>query len=386
MKKLKSVSQITFQALGGTAALLALTSAFFSISTAVAASPLLGHETIPADEASATETVTSMILKSLQDQHGANPNTVVQRDAHPKAHGCVKAEFEVLPELAKNLSTGLFSQPAKYKAWIRFSNGSPGDNPDSKGDGRGMAIKVLGVPGAKILPNDETLTQDFLMINHPVFFVRNASDYISFQKSPLLFLGTHPLHEGLIALQTTRESITNPFQAQYWSMAPYRLGADAQPGSSAQAIKYSAVPTPCEGERIEHTETSPSRNFLRNAMIITLHKTDVCFKLQVQLQTDAKTMPIEDPTLSWDDAGAPYTTVAMIRIKKSDNDGKLGLINAKRTTFCENIAMSPWHSLPEHRPLGGINRVRKSVYQAISTYRREANGVAAFEPTGDETF
>ena len=35
-----------------------------------------------------------------------------------------------------------------YKAWIRFSNGNKDHmKPDASGDARGMAIKLLGVPG-----------------------------------------------------------------------------------------------------------------------------------------------------------------------------------------------------------------------------------------------
>jgi hypothetical protein len=80
--------------------------------------------------------------------------------------------------------------------------------------------------------------------------------------------------------------------------------------------------------------------------------------------------------------------VAKIRVRKDENDGKLDPEprNAARVDFCENLAMSPWHGIPEHQPMSGINRVRKTVYLTISGYRRKANGVKPFEPTGRETF
>jgi hypothetical protein len=34
-----------------------------------------------------------------------------------------------------------------------------------------------------------------------------------------------------------------------------------------------------------------------------------------------------------------------------------------------------------HRPLGGINRVRRSVYEAISTLRHQLNDAPRVEPT-----
>ena len=40
---------------------------------------------------------------------------------------------------------------------------------------------------------------------------------------------------------------------------------------------------------------------------------------------------------------------------------------------CENLSFNPWHSLPAHRPLGGINRARKVVYPALSKLRHERN-------------
>ena len=43
---------------------------------------------------------------------------------------------------------------------------------------------------------------------------------------------------------------------------------------------------------------------------------------------------------------------------------------------CDNLSFNPWHSLPEHRPIGGINRLRKAVYETVSAYRHERNGAS----------
>jgi len=47
---------------------------------------------------------------------------------------------------------------------------------------------------------------------------------------------------------------------------------------------------------------------------------------------------------------------------------------------CEARSFTPWHSIAEHRPLGGISRVRKAVYQTISTLRHQLNGQPRVEP------
>lgn len=91
-------------------------------------------------------------------------------------------------------------------------------------------------------------------------------------------------------------------------------------------------------------------------------------------------MPVEDPTIEWDSAASPFVKIATITIPKQKFDSK------DQMDFCENLSMTPWHSLPEQRPLGGINRVRKAVYEAISTLRHNLNGEARTEPTGEEQF
>ena len=53
----------------------------------------------------------------------------------------------------------------------------------------------------------------------------------------------------------------------------------------------------------------------------------------------------------------------------------------EQQAFGENLSFTPWHSLPAHRPLGGINRARKEIYRAISKQRHDLNGVFAREPT-----
>jgi hypothetical protein len=48
----------------------------------------------------------------------------------------------------------------------------------------------------------------------------------------------------------------------------------------------------------------------------------------------------------------------------------------------ENLSFTPWHALPEHRPLGGINRARKVIYDLISTFRHRENDQPRREPLG----
>ena len=46
-----------------------------------------------------------------------------------------------------------------------------------------MAIKLLGVAGEKLLDDEkDATTQDFVLIDHPVFFIKDVADYVPFME------------------------------------------------------------------------------------------------------------------------------------------------------------------------------------------------------------
>jgi hypothetical protein len=78
-------------------------------------------------------------------------------------------------------------------------------------------------------------------------------------------------------------------------------------------------------------------------------------------------------------------------VSKPERVGKIIIpiqdcMSPEQAVFCENLSFSPWHCLPEHRPLGLVNRVRKVAYREISTVRHDLNKTLPQEPTGDVTF
>ena len=85
-------------------------------------------------------------------------------------------------------------------------------------------------------------------------------------------------------------------------------------------------------------------------------------------------MPVEDPSRVWSLELSPPRKVATLRILQQEFD------TPAIDTFGENLSFTPWHCLPEHRPLGAINRARKIVYEILSAFRHEANHAAQREP------
>ncbi len=163
------------------------------------------------------------------------------------------------------------------------------------------------------------------------------------------------------------KKFANPLQIRYFSTTPYLLGSNA--------VKYSAIPHVTVPDTIPK---NPDDNFMHAAMIQQLENEDATFDFSVQLQTNADTMPIEDPGIEWNEAISPFQKVATIKIMQQTFD------NEKQNEFGENLSYSPWHCLPEHRPLGGINHARKIIYSFISTFRHQKNNVPMREPTSWE--
>jgi hypothetical protein len=329
------------------------------------------------------------------------------RDVHAKAHGCVEATFEVENELQPDLAQGVFVPGRSYKAWIRFSNGSEdAAGADAKGDARGMAVKLLDVSGDKILPEERgARTQDFIMINHPVFFIDDAASYLALERSKDAFqgdkdeflrllrekkvsdLGTvlgkalsdvaaavkeHP-HLGPTSifnlLKMGSSEIASPLETLYWSMVPYRLG------DPPRKLKIKFRARPCLPRTAAVKPDNPSPNFLREAMIKQLSAGTEPRQFDFEVQRGMPDMSVENSIVEWSEKDAPFKKVATITILPQE------FATPERDKFGEDLSFTPWHALPQHRPLGAVNRIRREVYEQISTLRHELNGTKLHEPT-----
>ncbi len=333
---------------------------------------VLGEKLQPNEEAVA-QNIAQVIEKSIREQYTAG-NAL--RDAHPKAHGCVRAEFHVSKNIPAQFAKGIFIPDQSYQAWIRFSNASnDASSADIDKDARGIAIKLLGVSGTKILESEkQATTQDFIMINHPVFFANDAKRYLSFINDVNSHNMIRKLHipfalgfKGTMnALGARNSQIANPLYARYWSMVPYQLGL----GNDRQAVKYSVRACSVTANNLPK---NPSHDFLRGALKNTLQQTDACMEFLIQPRTSSQ-MLVEDSMTEWDEKAAPFYQVATIHIPKQNFD------TPEQNKFCENLSFTPWHALPVHKPLGAVNRMRKVIYENISRVRHDMNSAPRQEP------
>src|SRR5580658_4568818 len=125
------------------------------------------------------EALVAEMVQQMKDQlERLYRETMTLRQVHSKMHGCVKAEFTVAPDLPDEYKVGVFKEPKSFPAWIRFSNGQTKIQADKKKDTRGAAIKLMNVPGEKLLNAErEDQTQDFVLAASRVFFAKDLRQF-----------------------------------------------------------------------------------------------------------------------------------------------------------------------------------------------------------------
>ena len=373
--------------------------------------PPLPVEEVPPGETDAIQKMIDILKDQLRRRYQTG---VVRRDAHPKHLGLVHAHFIVEKHIPEALRYGVFREPErKFKAKIRFSNGHPTVNHDLVFDIRGCAIKLLEVRGSKgerpflqDAAHGDT-AQDFLTPTGEAFFGIDAVEFVDFPaaseggilKTTWYFFRRFPrrLRGGwqLLMAQTCPRS---PLDAYYFSQAPYRLGPHCvkyhvrrltprrvknDPVYRFFGIRHllAFVVTPIARWFIKWAPKLPGYDVLREALIRDLGNEPVTLEFLVQRWPDLSRMPvwaIEDATRRWD---APWERVATIEIPRQHDI-------PSHDAEAERIDFNPWRVLPEHQPLGSVNRARLAIYSEMSRFRKEQtsarqHGQKASSPPAD---
>ncbi|CAN5420834.1 catalase family protein [soil metagenome] len=336
-------------------------------------------ETVSPDEADAVASLTTSFRHILETTSKDYGHAV--RGVHAKGHGIIKGNFAIVSGLSPELAQGLFAQPGEFEAVLRIST-APGDILD---DGvsapRGIGLKVLSVPGER-LGNEDGGEQDFLMVNGPVF---GAPTPAAFAKNLKLLAATTDKAEGAkVALSATLRVVegaiealggksalitqlggapeVHPLGETYYSQTAYRYGA--------YIAKFSLAPvSPGLTERTGDTVNVHNRpDALREDVADVMIEQGGTWEFRVQLCSDLETMPVEDPTVPWDEKASPFVTVATFTAAPQTS-WRNGVSQSEE----DLLSYSPWHGLAAHQPLGAINRARRTVYEYSANFRAEVN-------------
>ena len=311
------------------------------------------------------------------------------RSVHAKSHGLLKGNLSVLDNLPEPYAQGLFATPASYGVIMRFST-NPGDIlPDSISTPRGLAVKVIGIEGATMLP-DRTghTTQDFVLVNSRVFGPPDAAAFLKQVQLLAKHAGDSQTLKQIVsttarAAESTVEVFggesallkqfghpeTNLLGDSYSSQLPLRYGR--------YIAKISIEPASDNLKELtaQSIEIGDNYSALRDT-IVNFFKTESAeWEVKAQLCTDLTKMPVEDASVEWSEKESPYVPVARILIPAQN-----AYSPERRVYFDELLSFNPWHALAAHQPLGNIMRARRLAYAASTKYRHTMNGRQMLEP------
>ena len=304
------------------------------------------------------------------------------RGVHAKGQGIIRGTFTVHEGLPAELAQGLFAVGGTYEAVLRFST-APGDVlEDAVSSPRGIGLKVLGAPGEKLAEVAQDGAQDFLMVNGPAFGASTPADFAASLK--LLANTTDKApgakaalsaamrvvegaiealggHSAMISLLGGAPEV-HPLGETYYTQTPFRFGE--------HIAKFALAPV-SRGltERTGDTVAVHNRpDALREDIAEVIAEQGGTWDLRVQLCTDLEKMPIEDPTVVWDERHSPFVTVATFHV-----DPQIAWTHGTSEAQEDRLSFNPWHGLVAHRPLGAINRARREVYDFSADYRADVN-------------
>ena len=291
--------------------------------------------------------------------------------------------------LPAELAQGLLARPGEHPVIMRFST-NPGDIlDDSISVPRGLAIKVLDVDGERLAGSEDDTTQDFILVNGPVFAAPDPKAFLgNLQKLAKTTDKAEGLKKALSAvLQTTEAALetvgiksatiqqlggapnVHPLGEIYYSQTAYLYGS--------YVAKFALFPISAGLKEVEKAKVNASGrpDALREEIAEVIVEQGGTWELRVQLCTDPEAMPIEDPTVQWDETASPFVAVATITVPP-----QASWIAGDSEILDEKLSFSIWHGLAAHRPLGGVNRARREPYQMSATFRGRVNGCPMHEP------
>jgi hypothetical protein len=324
-------------------------------------------ETIASDEEARFRGFADEFI-ALQTARSAERLGKKERALHVKQHwGAVGELLVKAPEAARH---GVFAITGKsWPVYVRFSNGASRPQADKQPDVRGFALKLVGVPGTKLIEGlEDAETQDFLFIDSQVIPFRTPDEFMMFQRAakdgpgkllPRLissFGWARAL--GILWGALRAEKVKSYATHAFHTAAPVAFGKTA--------AKLSLFPA----------ETNPAGaapdgdDYLRRDLSERLEQGPLSWVLRAQLFVDEASTPIEDTSVKWT---APWIDLATLTLPKQSLASERG---REISELVSGLSFDPWHTTEEHRPLGAIMRARKVTYAASVIGRQ-----AAAEPT-----
>jgi hypothetical protein len=290
---------------------------------------------------------------------------VSRRTFHAKiVVGVDNAELAFRADLPADLGAGDFTAGARLPATVRLSNASGTVRPDGSPDLRGAALKIA-------LPDGSD--HDLLMTSYPVSHARNATQFVEIaeigagpqdQIQPRMLARFGPSETARILdnlRQANRPSASLALES-YWSRGAVLWG-DAGP------VRFRL--NPLGGIAPASAPLQDSADGLQAEFAARLSTSPVRFALHIQKYVSERLTPIEDGAVEWKESDSPWLNVATLTIPAQNILDSKG--QATRDHI-DTLAFNPWHAPADFRPLGNLNRARRTVYQASASEWQAPSG------------
>lgn len=299
-----------------------------------------------------------------------------------KPYGLLRGELHVLPATDRRYFQGLYATPACYPVLIRYSNGLGHMPPDlGLGSASAMAMKLLDVPVESFAGRRTAGTMDYVLVNSPVFFANAARDGLMVARllselpdaaatadgrarwlhafvSRSGKLGPeHWLWDELFALLAQINSpLPHLLHTAFWSAGALRHGD--------HVAKVRVIPAPDTAAQPDRqVDPLSSAQPVRDALVRDAGTADHSFDVQVQLCIDLGSMPLDNAAVLWPEWLSPFVTVARLTVPAQD-------ISAPENPDCaDELSFTPWRAPASHQPVGGIQAVRRRLYERSSPLR-----------------
>jgi Ribosomal protein L7/L12 C-terminal domain len=298
------------------------------------------------------------------------------------------ATLVVRSDVPEDFAVGVFQPGKRYKAVVRFSNAMGVPQSDRTPDGHGMAIKLFGVRGRPLTPfavdeSKPTATQeheavgeqDFLLVNFPVFFGKDVPDFTQFAEflrtgskvSFIRFFAPPRRWRQLYILwRHRRQKVESPLRIKYFSMTAFLHGPN-------RVVRYIAAPAKLASGARTRSPSEASANYLRDALREELDPGKhvlggkAVFDFSIQVRDSPTFADVEDASRAWRRKADRIVLLARLEIPMQKFEA------ASKLCDCEAVTFNPWNGLQDHRPLGGLNRMRLAVYLTSKQLRYRLN-------------
>jgi hypothetical protein len=306
------------------------------------------------------------------------------RGTHAKGV-CVRGRFEVFDVasqydavLATRLAKGIFARPATYPAVVRFGNADSNVNSDFKPDVRSLSFSVDLTWGGTVIPVGGPSRQDFSMQNATTLPINDSPAFLATMEvltasNPIAGLWSLSFKDKLKVVRTLALAESQAHQKvrayqllRYWSTVPFRHGP-------VDIVKFCATPSPVNSA---HPLQKNNPNGLQDELVRHLREDGVMSSFDFGVQfLDAGKMTyrgktrdadfwIENASVEWDEALAPFITIARLTLEENSRLSR----EASEAVYFDVTG----NATPDSKPVGSINRARWQAELACRKARMRA--------------